>query len=170
MERAQKERLVKDLQQRMRQAKVAFLTRFTGLNVEKMTQLRRELKRAAVEFRVIKNNLFRLAIQGTDKELLEKKLAGPLAVAWSEVDLVTPARLLTKFSKDFPEFQIVGACSDGKWWEPVEIQSWVNLPTLEEIRAKLISLIQAPATNMLRLLTTPGSRLVQLVQAKSKQE
>lgn len=170
MERGEKQILVTDLHQRMRQAKVAFLTRFAGLNVEKMTQLRRELKRADVEFRVIKNNLFRLAIKGTDKELLEKKLAGPLAVAWSEVDLVAPARLLTKFNKEFPEFQIIGACSDGKLWEPTEIQSWVNLPTLEEIRAKLISLIQAPASTMLRLLTTPASRLAQLVKAKSKEE
>lgn len=169
MERAEKQRLVAELQQRLRQAKVAFLARFTGLNVEKMTQLRRELKRAAVEFRVIKNNLFRLAIKGTDKELLEKKIAGPLAVALSEGDLVTPARLLTKFSKDFPEFQIIGACADGKLWEPDDIQYWVTLPTLEEIRAKMISLIQAPATTMLRLLTTPSSRLAQLVRARSKQ-
>lgn len=170
MERKEKEAVVAELQQRMRTAKVAFLTRFTGLNVEKMTQLRRELKQSAVEYRVVKNNLLRLAIKGTDKQLLEKKLQGPLAVAWSDVDLVAPARLLTKFSKEFPEFQIIGACSDGQLWEPPEIQSWVNLPTLEEIRAKIVSLIQSPAVTVMRLLTTPGSRLAQLIKAKSQKE
>lgn len=170
MERVEKQKLVAELQERMGRAKVAFLTRFTGLNVEKMTQIRHELKRADVELRVIKNNLFRLAIKGTDKELLTQKLEGPLAVAWSDGDLVAPARLLTKFSKEFPELQIVGACFDGKLWGPAEIQSWVNLPTIEEIRAKIISLIQAPASSLLRLLTSPGSRLAQLLKAKSQKE
>lgn len=170
MERVEKQKLVAELQERMGRAKVAFLTRFTGLNVEKMTQIRQELKRADVELRVIKNNLFRLAIKGTDKELLTQKLEGPLAVAWSDVDLVAPARLLTKFSKEFNELQIVGACFDGKFWGPTEIQSWVNLPTIEEIRAKIISLIQAPASSLLRLLTSPGSRLAQLLKAKSQKE
>ncbi len=170
MERVEKERLVNELQERMRRAKVAFLTRFTGLNVEKMTQIRRELKQAHVELQVIKNNLFRLAIKGTDKELLAQKLEGPLAVAWSDVDLVVPARLLTKFSKEFPELQVIGACFNGKLWEPVDIQTWVNLPTLEEIRAKIISLIQGPASSLLRLFTMPGSRLAYLLKAKSQKE
>lgn len=170
MEREEKQRLVAELQENMGRAKVAFLTRFTGLNVEKMTKIRQELKRADVELRVIKNNLFRLAIKGTDKESLTQKLEGPLAVAWSDADLVVPARLLTKFSKEFPELQIVGASFNGKLWGPGDVQSWVNLPTLEEIRAKIISLIQAPASSLLRLLTSPGSRLAQLLRAKTQKE
>lgn len=170
MEREEKQRLVAELQESMGRAKVAFLTRFTGLNVEKMTKIRQELKRADVELRVIKNNLFRLAIKGTDKESLTQKLEGPLAVAWSDADLVVPARLLTKFSKEFPELQIVGASFNGKLWGPGDVQSWVNLPTLEEIRAKIISLIQAPASSLLRLLTSPGSRLAQLLRAKTQKE
>ncbi|MGQ9695747.1 MAG: 50S ribosomal protein L10 [Thermodesulfobacteriota bacterium] len=170
MEREEKQRLVAELQESMGRAKVAFLTRFTGLNVEKMTKIRQELKRADVELRVIKNNLFRLAIKGTDKESLTQKLEGPLAVAWSDGDLVVPARLLTKFSKEFPELQIVGASFNGKLWGPGDVQSWVNLPTLEEIRAKIISLIQAPASSLLRLLTSPGSRLAQLLRAKTQEE
>lgn len=170
MEREEKQRLVAELQESMGRAKVAFLTRFTGLNVEKMTKIRQELKRADVELRVIKNNLFRLAIKGTDKESLTQKLEGPLAVAWSDADLVVPARLLTKFSKEFPELQIVGASFNGKLWGSGDVQSWVNLPTLEEIRAKIISLIQAPASSLLRLLTSPGSRLAQLLRAKTQKE
>ena len=90
-----------DLQQRLRRAKVAILTRFSGLNVERMTQLRRDLRKAGVEYRIIKNTLFRLAIQGTDKELLSPHLEGPLAVAWSEKDPVGPAKILAKYVKGF---------------------------------------------------------------------
>ena len=77
MKREDKREVVADLHQRMSQAKVAILTRFTGLNVEKMTQLRRELRKAAVEYRIVKNTLLRLAIQGTDKEPLGPSIGGP---------------------------------------------------------------------------------------------
>ncbi len=170
MKREEKTKVVADLQHRMAQAKVAILTRFTGLNVEKMTQIRRELRKAAVEYRIVKNTLLRLAIQGTDKELLWEKLEQPIAVAWSDTDLIAPARILSKFGKDFPELQILVACSDGKLWGPEEIQRWVTLPSLEELRAKILGLIQSPATQLVRLLTTPGTRLAQLLKAQSQKE
>jgi large subunit ribosomal protein L10 len=82
LKREDKRAVVADLNQRMRQARVAILTRFVGLNVEKMTQLRRELRKAAVEYRIVKNTLLRLAIQGTEKEVLGPKIEGPVALAW----------------------------------------------------------------------------------------
>jgi len=170
LNREEKKKVVTDLQHRMARAKVAILTRFTGLNVEKMTQIRRELRKAAVEYRIVKNTLLRLAIQGTDKELLGEKLEQPIAVAWSDTDPIAPARILSKFGKDFPELQILVACSDGKLWGPEEIQRWVTLPSLEELRAKILGLIQSPATNLVRLLATPGTRLAQLLKAQSQKE
>ena len=164
-----KRRAVADLHQRMRQAKVAILTRFVGLNVGKMTQLRRELRKAAVEYRIVKNTLFRLAIQGTDKEVLGPKIEGPIAVAWSETDPVAPARVLAKFAKEYTELQILVASSDGQLWGPAEIQQWVTLPSLEGLRGKILGLIQAPASRLMRLMVTPGTRLAQLLQAKSQQ-
>lgn len=154
----------------MQEAKVAILTRFTGLHVEKMTQLRRELRKSSVEYRVVKNTLLRLAIRGTDKELLEPRLEGPLAVATSGADPVSPARVLAKYAKDFPELQILVASSEGRLWEAKDIQSWVNLPGLEELRAKILGMIQAPASNLARLMATPGTQLAQLFKAKSEQQ
>ena len=101
-----KRRVVADLHQQMRKAKVAILARFVGLNVEKMTLLRRELRKAAVGYRIVKNTLFRLAIQGTDKELLGSKIEGPIALAWSDTDPVAPARVLAKFAKDYPATEL----------------------------------------------------------------
>jgi len=169
LKREDKRRVVADLNQRMRQAKVAILTRFVGLNVEKMTQLRRELRKAAVEYRIIKNTLLRLAVQGTDKEVLASKIEGPVAVAWSNADPVAPARVLAKFAKDYAQLQILVAYSDGRLWGPAEIQQWVTLPSLEELRGKILGLIQVPASRLVRLLATAGTGLAQVMKAKSEQ-
>jgi len=165
-----KRRIVADLHQRMRQAQVAILTRFVGLNVERMTQLRRELRKSAVEYRIVKNTLLRLAIRGTDKEVLESKVQGPIAVAWSETDPIAPARVLAKFAKEYPELQILVAASEGRLWGPAEIQAWVNLPSLDELRAKILGLLKAPASKLVRLIVTPSTQLAQLLKAKSQQE
>ena len=161
--------MVAELQRQMQDAKVAILTRFVGLNGEKMTQLRRELRKGDVKFRIIKNTLFRLAIQGTDKELLSPRLEGPIAVAWSDTDPVSPARILAKFGKDFPELTLMVAASEGRLWGPAEIQNWVNLPGLEELRARILGLIQGPAGKLVRLMATPGTRVAQVLQARSQQ-
>ena len=169
MKREDKRAVVADLNQRMRQAKVDILTRFVGLNVEKMTQLRRELRKAAVEYRIVKNTLLRLAIQGTEKEVLGSKIEGPVALAWSNADPVAPARVLAKFAKDYAQLQILVAYSDGRLWGPAEIQQWVNLPSLEELRGRILGLIQLPASKLVRLIGTPSTRLAQVVKAKSEQ-
>jgi len=170
LNRDDKGKIVSDLQQQMSGAKVAILTRFVGLGVERMTQLRRELRKAAVEYRVVKNTLFRLAIQNTDKKVLEAQLEGPIGVAWSNSDVVAPARILAKFAKEFPELQIMTACSDGKVFGPAQIQTWVNLPSLEGLQARILGFIQTPATQLVRLLVTPSTRLAQVLKAKSEQK
>ncbi len=169
MNKEEKQKIVADLHEQLAGAKVAILTRFSGLNVGKMTQLRRELRKASVNYRVVKNTLLRLAIQGTDKELLQPSLDGPIAVAWSQTDPVAPARVLAKFAKDFPELQIMVASSDGKSFGPAQVQEWVNLPSLDALRGRIVGFIQTPATRLVRLLSTPGTRVAQVLQAKSKE-
>lgn len=170
MKREEKERIVADLHQELQQAQVAILTRFSGLNVERMTQLRRDLRKAGVKFRVMKNTLFRLAAQGTDKEGLARKLEGPVALAWCQKDPVSPARVLAKYAKENPELQIMMAAADGKLFGPAEIQHWVNLPSLEELRGKILGLIQSPATYLARMLMTPGTRIVHILKARAEQQ
>ncbi len=169
MKREDKSQVIADLHQRMSQSKVAILTRFTGLNVEKMTQLRRELRKAAVDYRIVKNTLFRLAIRGTDKEPLSTHVEGPIGVASSESDPVAPARVLAKFAKESPELKIMLAASDGRLWGSAEIQAWVALPSLEELRGKILGLMQAPASGLARLMGTPGTQVARVLQARSQQ-
>jgi len=168
LKREDKRRVVADLHQQMGRAKVAILARFVGLNVEKMTQLRRELRKAAVGYRIVKNTLFRLAIEGTDKELLREKIEGPIALAWSDTDPVAPARVLAKFAKEYPELQILMASSEGRLWGPKEIQEWVTLPTLDELRGKILGLMKSPSSRLVSLLVTPGTRLAQVLKARSE--
>jgi large subunit ribosomal protein L10 len=165
-----KRRIVADLHQRMSQSQVAILTRCVGLNVERTTQLRRELRKAAVEYRVVKNTLLRLAMRGTDKEILQPKVQGPIAVAWSATDPIAPARVLARYAKEYPELQILVAACEGRLWGPAEIQAWVNLPSLDELRAKILGLLKAPASKLVRLMATPSTQLAQLLKAKSEQE
>lgn len=170
MKREEKQKITADLHRELSQAKVAILTRFSGLNVEKMTQLRRELRKAEVKYRVVKNTLFRLAIQGTDKEVLKDKMVGPIAVAWSQKDPVSPARVLARYAKEYPELQIMVASAEGRLFGAAEIQKWVNLPSLEELRAKIVGFIQSPAIRLVRLLQTPGAQLAQVMKARGEQQ
>ena len=169
MKREEKKERIADLQRQMGQAKVAILTRFSGLNVEKMTQLRRELRKAAVEYRVIKNTLFRLAARGTDKEGLSSHLEGPLGVAWSDSNPVAPARILAKYAKEWPELKVLVAASDGRIWGAADIQAWVSLPSLEELRARILGLLQAPATTLARLMGIPSTQVARVIQGRSQQ-
>ncbi|HSR12484.1 MAG TPA: 50S ribosomal protein L10 [Thermodesulfobacteriota bacterium] len=169
MKREDKARSVADLKERMGQAKVAILTRYTGINVEKMTQLRRELRKEKVTYQVVKNTLFKLAVKGTDKEGLSPHMEGPVGIASSDSDPVAPARVLSKFAKDFPELKIMLAASDGKLWGPEQIQAWVALPSLTELRGRILGLIQAPASTLARLAGTPGSQIARVLKARSEQ-
>jgi large subunit ribosomal protein L10 len=170
LKREDKSKLIADLHQRMSQAKVTILTRFTGLDVERMTQLRRELRKAAVQYQVVKNTLFRLAVRGTDKEVLSSHMEGPVGVAWSDGEPVAPARVLAKYAKEWPELKIMVAASDGKLWGTADIQAWVSLPSLEGLRGRILGLLQAPATTLVRLLGTPSTQVARLVQTRSEQK
>jgi len=90
-------------------------------------------------------------------------------VAWSNADPVAPARVLAKFAKDYAELKILVAYSDGRLWGPAEIQQWVNLPSLDELRGKILGLIQVPASTLARLIGTPSTQLAQVMKAKSEQ-
>ncbi len=169
MKREDKTQVVADLHERMSRSKVAILTRFSGLDVEKMTQLRRELRKEAVEYRVVKNTLFRLAVKGTDKEFLSSEMAGPVGVASSESDPVAPARVLARFAKEFPELKIMLAASEGRLWGAADIQAWVALPSLDQLRGKILGLVQASASTLARLVATPGTQMARVLQARSEQ-
>ena len=140
----------------MGQAKVAILTRFTGLNVEKMTLLRRELRKAAVNYQSSRIP-FSAWPFGDGQRGAERPHGGARRRSLERGRARGPRPDSGQVCQGFAGVQILVAASDGKLWGPAEIQAWVNLPSLEGLRAKIMGLIQAPATTLARL-TVPRPR------------
>jgi len=147
------------MHEKLKRAKAVFLADFRGMNVEKATTLRNELRAAAVEYKVFKNSLLELASKETDFECLQPHLAGPTAVAISYDDPVSAAKVLSKFAK-VPQgaFVLKAGVLSGKLLDVAQIQALADLPSREVLLAKMLGSMQAPATNFVGVLAAiPGS-------------
>jgi len=165
MNRTEKEQIVQDLAQRIAEAPAIFLADFRGINVEQATNLRRELTQAGVEYRVIKNNLIKLAAKGTHAEGMQEFCAGPTAIALSGADPVAPAKILSKFAKDVEKFDLKGGVLTGKVLSVADIAALADLPSREELLAKALSSMNAPATNFVGTLAAVTRSFVQVLNA-----
>ena len=159
MNRTVKQEQVELMHEKLKRAKAVFLADFRGINVEKATTLRNELRAAAVEYKVFKNSLLELASKETDFECLQPHLAGPTAVAISYDDPVSAAKVLSKFAKVPQGFFVLKAgVLSGKLLDVAQIQALADLPSREVLLAKMLGSMQAPATNFVGLLAAiPGS-------------
>ncbi len=160
MQKREKEALVADLHEKFKEAKAAILTDFTGLNVEQITQLRRTLKKSAVEYKVVKNTLLRRASQDTDIELLAEHFVGPIAIALAYEDPVAPAKILLEFSKMQPALEIKAGMVTGTVMTLKDIKALASLPSKEVLVATFLSLLKAIPTRLVRTLNNPIQRLV----------
>jgi len=160
LQRKQKEELVTTLHEKFREVKTAILTDFTGLNVEQITQLRRRLRKSAVEYRVVKNTLLQRASQNTDIGLLAEQFVGPIAIALSYEDQVAPAKILTAFSQEQPALEIKAGVTEGKVLMPEDIKALAFLPSREVLIANLLSLLKAVPTRLVHVLNNPLHRLL----------
>jgi large subunit ribosomal protein L10 len=160
LQRRGKEALVADLHEKFKGAKAAILTDFTGLNVEQITQLRRTLKKSAVEYKVVKNTLLRRASHDTDIELLAEYFVGPIAIALAYEDPVAPAKILLEFSKTQPALEIKAGMVAGAVMTPKDIKALATLPSKEVLLAKFLSLFKIVPTRLVQTLNNPIRRLV----------
>jgi len=165
MNRTEKEKIVQELAQRLAETQAAFLADYRGINVEQATALRRELTQAGVEYRVVKNNLLKLAAQGTPAEGLQEFCAGPTAIALAGADPVAPAKILSKFAKDVEAFELKAGVLSGKMLSVAEIGALANLPSREELLAKALSSMNAPVSNFVGTLAAIPRSLVQVLNA-----
>lgn len=165
MDRTKKEQVVQDLTQRLEDTQATFLADYRGINVEQATQLRRELTQAGVEYRVVKNNLLKLAAQGTPAEDLKSYCVGPTAIALSGNDPVAPAKILSKFAKEIDAFELKAGVLSGKLLSVEEISALAELPSHEELLAKALSSMNAPLTNFVGTMAAMPRSLVQVLNA-----
>lgn len=165
MNRTEKEQIVQELSVRLKETQATFLADYRGINVDQVTQLRRELTQAGVEYRVVKNNLLKLAAQGTPAADLQDFCAGPTAIALSGDDPVAPAKILSKFAKEIEAFELKAGVLDGKLLSVADIVALADLPSREEMLAKILSSMNAPATNFVGTMAAIPRSLVQVLNA-----
>jgi len=168
LQRREKEALVADLHEKLKEAKAAILTDFTGLNVEQITQLRRTLKKSAVDYTVVKNTLLRRASQDTEIELLTEYFVGPLAIALAYEDPMAPAKILMEFSKAQPALEIKAGMVTGTVMTPKDIKALASLPSKEVLLAKFLSLLKAIPTRFVQVLNNPMQGLVSVLDGVTR--
>ena len=170
MDKQNKEALVQEFAEKLKTAKAAFLADYRGLDVEQANDLRNKLREAGVEYRVVKNTLLRLASKDTSVECLDEFLSGPTAIAVAQEDPVAPAKALVEFAKANEVFELKAGVLDGKLLEINDIKALAELPSREELLAKMLGSMSAPATNFVGVLAAVPRSFVQVLAAIKDQK
>lgn len=168
--RAEKQRLVEDLRDKFARNDVVIFTRFTGLKVAEMGELRRGLKRLSAEYRVVKNSILQRAMEGTEVALLRDRVCGPLALVMGKGDIVPVAKTLVDYMKDHPKFEIEVGVTRGRVLDATEIKEVATLPGREELVAKLMFLMKAPVAGLVGVLREIPAKLVRTLDEIRKQK
>jgi large subunit ribosomal protein L10 len=166
---AQKKEAVAELRDKFARAKGIFVADYSGLDVEAVNQLRRSLRAEGdgdCEYRVNKNTLLRRAAEGSDVESISKYFVGPTALAISYGDPAGLARALVDYAKEHLAFELRGGLLDRRAVDTDEIKTLATLPSLDQIRATLAGLIQAPARKIAMVLCAPAGQLARVVEAR----
>lgn len=168
MNRTEKEQLVVDVRDMLQTASVVVVTQQNGLTVAQATSLRRQMREAGAEFKVLKNTLARIAIKDTALEGLSPMLVGPTALAYSS-DPVAAAKVVAKFANSNDKLKIVGGYLNGQTLNEAAVKALATLPSLDELRSKLIAVISTPATRLAILSQEPAARIARVLGAKGSE-
>ena len=145
------------------------MTHYQGLTVNQLDELRDEMRRHGIMFKITKNRITKLALKDTKCKNIADLFSGPTAIALSK-DAITSAKILTKFSKNNQNLKIMGGLMDGKDVLKLEdVLKIAALPTLDEARAKISNILKSPAQKIMSILLAPGSKIAILALEKSKQ-
>ena len=169
MDRAQKSELVAELKQTFTETSVVVVTRNLGLTVAQSTDLRLRMRDAGAQFKVAKNRLALIALDGSRYQPIGDLLKGPTALATS-IDPVAAAKVAVDFAKTNDKFEIVGGAMGDTVLDVNGIQALAALPSLDELRATLVGLIQAPASKIARTVAEPGAQLARIFGAYAAKE
>ncbi|MEN9718347.1 MAG: hypothetical protein RIQ99_1225 [Pseudomonadota bacterium] len=168
MDRSQKAESVASLNAVFNEVGVVVITRNLGLTVAQTTALRGKIREVNASYKVAKNRLAKLAIKDTAYEGIGDFLTGPTAIATS-VDPVAAAKAIVEFAKTTDKLEIVGGAMGGQVLNADGVKALASMPSLDELRAKLIGLVQAPATKIAQLSTAPAAKLARVFGAYAKE-
>jgi len=166
VDRTQKEELVASMRSTFEEAGIVVVTQYSGLTVDDMTTLRNKMREVGAGFKVTKNRLTRLALEGTDYAGLADTFTGPTAIAYA-ADPVGAAKVAVEFAKKNDKLIVVGGAMPGTILDAAGVKSLAAMPSLDESRAKLVGLLQAPATKIAGVLQAPAGQLARVFGAYS---
>jgi large subunit ribosomal protein L10 len=171
MNRTEKQELIDELHKEFEASPHAVLVDFTGLSVPAVTEFRKKMKAAGSRYRVVKNSLALRAAKGTPLEKLGDRLQGATGIAYTGSDPVALAKVLVDFAKDHPALAVkAGVVSGDQLLDAAGVKTLSTMPSLPEMRARLLGLLQAPATQLVRLLGTPATQLARVMKAHQDKE
>lgn len=164
MDRAQKKDMVDDLGQIFSESGSVVVARYTGLTVAQMTDLRTRFGAAGAQFKVIKNRLAKIALENSGNGTARDMFVEPTGIAYSS-DPVAPAKVAAEFAKTNQKFVIVGGLLGKVTLGETEVKALATIPPLNELRAKLLGVLNAPGTKLARTLNAPGVGLATVLDA-----
>ncbi len=168
--RMEKEASVQEIQQKIEKSKAVVLADYRGLNVQEVTELRKRLREAGVEYRVIKNTMTSRAAKAAKVEGLDQYLSGPTAIAFGYNDVVTPAKILANFAKDHKKLELKGGILEGRVISLEMVKSLAQLPPREVLLGQVAGVLQAPLRGLATVLSGPLRNLAYATEAVRKQK
>ena len=164
MERAEKKQAIDDLNGVFKATSVAIVAHYSGLSVAQMQILRKQMKQAGASVKVSKNRLAKIALEGTDVVSIGSLLKGPTVIATSK-DPVAAPKVAIEFARTNEQFVILGGAMGKTVLNPDGVKALASLPSLDELRGKIVGLLVAPATKLAQLTNAPAAKLARVVQA-----
>ncbi|QGU00767.1 LSU ribosomal protein L10p (P0) [Candidatus Syntrophocurvum alkaliphilum] len=167
----EKQKLVKEIEQKIKDSKLVVFTDFRGLNVDEVSELRNKLRVPGVEYKVLKNTMVRFALQNNGQEDIAEKIVGPNAILFSEEDPVGPAKTLFEFAKTHKNLEVKLGILEGQMVEANKVKELADLPSREVLVAQVLGTMQAPITGFVNVLNANITGLVRaLDQIKDQKE
>ena len=168
MKRSDKINFVNNLKEELKNSSSVIVAHYDGLSVIETDSLRKEMRENGAKFKVTKNRLTKIALSDTPYKSISDLFSGPTAIAYSN-DPVAPAKVSVNFEKKLENFKILGGSFNGKKIDLNKINFLATLPSLDEIRAKLLALLNAPAQKIATISQAPGGQLARLICSRQKQ-
>ena len=167
MNREQKKSYISEMTDQFENSEAVLVTHYQGLTVKQLDELRAEMRKHGIQFKVTKNRITKLALEKSKCKNLSNLFTGPTAVALSN-DAIISAKILTKFSKDNTNLKILGGIMGKDILDVAGVANVASLPTLDEVRAKIVEILKTPAQKIARILLAPATKIAILALEKSK--
>jgi large subunit ribosomal protein L10 len=168
--RAEKAESVASLKEVFKASKVVVVAHYSGLTVAQLQLLRKQMKQAGAHVKVAKNRLAKIALDGSDAASIVPLLKGPTLIAYSTADPVAAPKVATDFAKANEQFVILGGAMGKTALDVNGVKQLASLPSLDELRAKIVGLIQAPATKIAQVVNAPAAKVARVISAYASKD